>query len=101
MSPPAADIDLAVKPTDYTEVDGPISVKSLKSSLPPADAAKPETVRAEVANRLDGPLKYSGSLDAFDSHEVTPVIGREYPDLNLVDLLEDDDKLRDLAVLGV
>jgi hypothetical protein len=97
MAPPAADVDLAVKPTDFKEADGPISVKSLKASLPAAQA----DVKPELANRLEGPLKYSGSLDAFKSHEVTPVIGREYPDLNLVDILEDDEKLRDLAVLGM
>lgn len=47
------------------------------------------------------PLKLSGSLDSYESFEVTPVIGREYPTANLVDFLEapnSDELLRDLAI---
>lgn len=48
------------------------------------------------------PLKQSGSLDKFDSEEVTPVIGREFPSTNIVDDLlnapDADTLLRDLAI---
>ncbi|KKY21675.1 putative family taurine [Phaeomoniella chlamydospora] len=44
------------------------------------------------------PLKYSGSLDEYKSFDVTNVIGREYPDLQLSGILKDDQKLRDLAI---
>jgi hypothetical protein len=46
------------------------------------------------------PLKYSGSLDEYKSLDVTPVIGREFIDVQLTDLLNDDQKLRDLAITG-
>ncbi|THH06974.1 hypothetical protein EW145_g3707 [Phellinidium pouzarii] len=47
------------------------------------------------------PLVYSGSLDAFKSFDVTPVIGREFTDIQLTDLMRADDAdalLKDLAV---
>lgn len=50
------------------------------------------------------PVKSSGALDQFKSIELTPVIGREYPTVNLVELLNapnSDDLLRDLAVTSM
>jgi len=44
------------------------------------------------------PLKYSGSLDEYKSFDVTNVIGREYPEARLLDILKDDQKIRDLAI---
>jgi hypothetical protein len=47
------------------------------------------------------PLKLSGVLDHFKSFEVTPVVGREYPEANLKEWLESPDSdalLRDLAI---
>lgn len=47
------------------------------------------------------PINYSGTLDAFESFDVTPVIGREFPNANLKDFLRapnSDDLLRDLAL---
>jgi hypothetical protein len=46
------------------------------------------------------PLKYSGSLDEYKSFDVTPVIGREFSHVQLTDILNDDQKLRDLAITG-
>lgn len=71
-----------------------------------APAVEPVTksvnsVKSGSASRLDGPLSYSGSLDAEDQFDVTAVIGREFPKLQLSDILKDDNKLRDLAVLGM
>ncbi|RTE73505.1 hypothetical protein BHE90_012065 [Fusarium euwallaceae] len=82
MSPPAAEIDVqttapAVQPVTKT-------VASIKTSS---------------ASRLDGPLAYSGSLDSEEQFDVTAVIGREFPKLQLSEILKDDTKLRDLAVL--
>ncbi|KAF2395493.1 alpha-ketoglutarate-dependent sulfonate dioxygenase [Trichodelitschia bisporula] len=78
MAPPAADLDLAVRAQD--KLDAP--VKSLTGNT-----------------RLPAPLKYSGSLDVYESHDVTPVIGKEFPRLQLTDILGDDSKIRDLAIL--
>lgn len=47
------------------------------------------------------PLKYSGSLDIYKSSDLTPIIGREFPELQLSTLISDDTKLRDLAILGM
>lgn len=47
------------------------------------------------------PLKLSGSLDSFESFDVTTVIGREFPTANLKEWLHapnSDKLLRDLAI---
>ncbi|KAL2133533.1 hypothetical protein VTI74DRAFT_2219 [Chaetomium olivicolor] len=47
------------------------------------------------------PLKLSGALDSYESFDVTPVIGREFPTANLVDWLNApnaDELIRDLAI---
>lgn len=53
-------------------------------------------------NSYPTPLKPSGALDTFQFEEATPVIGREYPTLNIVDDILNssnaDDLLRDLAI---
>jgi len=74
MVPPASNIDLGI---DY-------AYGSTKAA----------------GTRLGKPLKYSGNLDEYDSFDVTAVIGREYPSLQLSEILNDDAKLRDLAITG-
>lgn len=58
----------------------------------------------EEWQRPSKPLAYSGTLDNFAYEESTPVIGREYLTLNIVDDLinapNTDDLLRDLAITG-
>ncbi|KAL2259280.1 hypothetical protein VTK26DRAFT_7106 [Humicola hyalothermophila] len=47
------------------------------------------------------PLKLTGALDSYESFDVTPVIGREFPTANLVEWLNapnSDELLRDLAI---
>ncbi|KAK3943238.1 taurine catabolism dioxygenase [Diplogelasinospora grovesii] len=47
------------------------------------------------------PLRLSGALDSYESFDVTPVIGREFPTAKLVDWLNapnSDELLRDLAI---
>jgi hypothetical protein len=49
------------------------------------------------------PLQLSGILDKFESFDVTPVIGKEFPTANLKEWLRDPDSdqlLRDLAITG-
>ena len=51
--------------------------------------------------RLTQPLRYSGSLDKYTHQDVTPVIGRDFVGLQVVDLLnspESDRLIQDLAV---
>lgn len=45
------------------------------------------------------PLTYSGTLDSYEFFDVTSVIGREFPKLQLTEILRDDDKIKDLAIL--
>lgn len=47
------------------------------------------------------PLKLKGVLDQYKSFDVTPVIGREFVDVNLKEWLEapnSDELIRDLAI---
>ncbi|KAF2102764.1 taurine catabolism dioxygenase [Rhizodiscina lignyota] len=76
MAPPAADVDLAIRPEEV----------------------KFPTKGSTLTNRLQEPLKYSGSLDQYKSVDVTPAIGREFSELQLSDILSDDNKIRDLAI---
>ena len=49
------------------------------------------------------PLKLLGVLDQFKSVDLTPAIGREYPDAKLIDWLNApnaDELIRDLAIIG-
>lgn len=50
------------------------------------------------------PLKLSGALDKFKHFDVTPVIGREYVDVDLKDWLRaenSDELIRDLAITSM
>lgn len=54
---------------------------------------------ASARSRLAKPLVYSGSLDSFQHQDLTPVIGREFQGLQVVDLLRwGNDTIRDLAI---
>lgn len=58
------------------------------------------TVNASASR---APLKLSGALDKFKHFEVTPVIGREYVDVDLAEWLRapnSDELIRDLAITG-
>ena len=47
------------------------------------------------------PLQLKGTLDQYDSFDVTPIIGREFPNANLKEWLEapnSDELLRELAI---
>lgn len=79
MAPPAADADLAHSQTT-------LPLRTNKAA--PSPTASTYT-----------PLKYSGSLDAHASFDVTPIIGREFPSLQLSSILSSDDQIRDLAIL--
>ena len=57
----------------------------------------------DIANHIQTskPLQLSGSLEEFDYFDVTPVIGREYKDVDLATWLQSsnsEELLRDLAI---
>lgn len=58
---------------------------------------------ARARTRCTEPLVYSGSLDSYAHRDLTPVIGREYDNLQVADLLKASDSnrlIKDLAVTG-
>lgn len=59
---------------------------------------------AKAASAAKPWVKSTGILDQYESFEVTPVIGREYPYANLVDWLKapnSDDLLKELALTSM
>lgn len=81
MAPSAVEVETAPAVTDVTN-----GVKKLLSADSTSSSLKRE------------PLTYSGSLDEYESFDVTNVIGREFPHLQLSQILHDDRKIRDLAI---
>jgi hypothetical protein len=60
-----------------------------------------ETAPIESTWTHKEPLQLQGALDKYESFDVTPIIGREFPSVNLKEWLESpnsDDLLRDLAI---
>lgn len=73
-------------------------------SISETQVAVPIHTKAVATSNTTAPIKASGALDQFKSIELTPVIGREYPTVNLVELLNapnSDDLLRDLAITSM
>lgn len=84
--------DFAVKPPTK---QGTSSLGHVGSDVP-GDEPLPEV----LTNHRE-PLKLSGALDKFESFDVTPIIGREFVDVSLAELLRapnSDDLIRDLAI---
>jgi hypothetical protein len=70
------------------------------SVSPTIDNIKRSVQKLTASDLIREPLRYSGSLNEYRSFDVTPVIGREFPEVQLTDILHDDEKLRDLAITG-
>lgn len=69
-------------------------------SIPQANGSAKYTNKGPSASKLSGPLKYTGSLDEYESFDLTAAIGREFSNLQVSKILHDDTKIRDLGVLG-
>ena len=71
---------------------------------PSATETQPQTaipVHPAKATAAKPWVKNTGALDQYDSFDVTPVIGREFPHANLVSWLESpnsEELLRELAL---
>jgi hypothetical protein len=87
MAPPSADVD--IQPAAAVQSKARIIPELKKNAFGLTQSASFPT-----------PLTYSGTLDNYESFDVTAVIGREFPKLQLSEILKDDAKLRDLAILG-
>ncbi|KAG2177446.1 hypothetical protein INT44_007957 [Umbelopsis vinacea] len=69
------------------------AIKEVGKTVESATEKKPEYIRE--------PLKLKGVLDQYKSFEVTPIIGKEFPDAQITDWLaadNADDLIRDLAI---
>jgi hypothetical protein len=88
MAPPSADFEVA-QPASPT----PTKVRSIPE-------IKKSVAGLTQSASFPAPLEYSGTLDHYESFDVTSVIGREFPKLQLTDILNDDAKIRDLAITG-
>ncbi|KAI9874099.1 MAG: hypothetical protein M1823_007764, partial [Watsoniomyces obsoletus] len=77
--------------------DSMVSADSMKAIL--ADSIRGGQATAHT--RLTKPLTYTGSLDNYQYQDCTPVIGREYSNLQVRDILAMPDReafIKDLAV---
>jgi len=64
-------------------------------------AVAAETIVPNPVAKFPTPLKSTKSLDQYESIDITPVIGTEYPNVKLIDLINapnSDELLRDLAI---
>jgi hypothetical protein len=65
-------------------------------------ALEPETATIPTLQKSHRePLKLAGALESFESFDVTPIIGREFPAAQLADWLDApnaDELIRDLAI---
>lgn len=63
------------------------------------------TTQLEAGTAYPQPLALTGALEQFQFEESTPVIGREYPSVNIVDDIlnakNSDDLLQDLAITSM
>lgn len=69
-----------------------------------ADSPNIRGGHAQAWPSIKTPLIYSGSLDGFSHTDLTPVIGREYTGLQIVQVLhvQDRDRLiKDIAITGM
>ncbi|KAK1569590.1 TfdA family taurine catabolism dioxygenase TauD [Colletotrichum navitas] len=72
-----------------------------KESQSASNLASQDEALPEVRTGHEEPLKPSGALDQFDHFDVTPIIGREYPTVDLKELMRapnSDELIRDLAI---
>lgn len=77
------------------------SIEATPVTQVPSVETKLDSQKPASAGFIRDPLAYSGSLDEYRSFDVTPVIGKEFPELQLTDILNDDAKIRDLAITGL
>jgi hypothetical protein len=87
MAPPSADID----------VQQPVTLAQRDTRTIPE--IKKSVAGITQSASFPAPLEYSGTLNHYESFDVTSVIGREFPKVQLTEILKDDNKVRDLAIL--
>lgn len=98
MSPSATEVAVPVVESGKETV--PTKEQETKSNGYEVGATPLETLpKLETGHKE--PLKLSGALDYFQQFEVTPIIGREFVDVDLAAWIQapnSDELLRDLAI---
>lgn len=77
-----------------------VPTKPVPALQPPATV---QSAHTQVTKLRKEPIQLSGALDHYHHIEMTPVIGREYPDLQAKDLLHapnSDELLRELGTIS-
>uniref|UniRef100_A0A8H7TJ96 TauD/TfdA-like domain-containing protein n=1 Tax=Bionectria ochroleuca TaxID=29856 RepID=A0A8H7TJ96_BIOOC len=101
MSPSATETT-SKEASEPIQVKKALPVSSGRAQLSFEGAAVPEDeALPELRTGHKEPLKPSGALDKYEHFDVTPVIGREYVNVNLAEFLNapnSDELLRDLAI---
>lgn len=76
-----------------------VTMRSQEATAPAGIIAGIRGGNSKAQTRCIKPLVYSGSLDKFNHADITPVIGREFTGVQVVDFLEADQQLiKDLAI---
>lgn len=88
---------------DDTAVKEPTTSTSQPEEVKPAaeEVSAPKNEEPQLLTNHREPLKLSGALDHIKYFETTPAIGREFEDVDLVELLRaenSDELVRDLAI---
>lgn len=99
---PAATTQHTVPVPEPAAKAAPPKIKTLGGSGSAVPA--PDQVLPELRTDHREPLKLSGALDKYEHFDVTPIIGREFVDVDLAEFLSapnSDELLRDLAITGL
>lgn len=78
-----------------------MSTTTTTQTVTATEPTKPDLDTETLRTGHKEPLQLKGVIDQFQSFDVTPVIGREFVDVDLVAWLDapnSDDLLRDLAI---
>ncbi|PLB44519.1 TfdA family taurine dioxygenase [Aspergillus steynii IBT 23096] len=70
----------------------------------PVETATPSTIRGgheQSRPRIPKPLEYSGSLDSYPHSDLTPVIGTEYSEIQVAEILKSEQRDRLITDLAV
>lgn len=100
MAPSATEATTTVVENVKSALKPSTQVKSGKNNGQPAETD--ELPKLEVNHRE--PLQLSGVLDQFKAFDVTPVIGREFIDVDLAEWLQapnSDELIRDLGITSM
>ena len=100
MAPHSEDVVTRTAEPVHTK-EAPKGLKEAPNGLKEAPNGLKEA--SNPTNSSKAPLELKGVLDQFKSFDVTPVIGKEFPDASLVEWLKapnSDELIRDLAITG-